>query len=161
MLPILELIQNREVRTFQPGESVIREGESTGNLYFLIAGSVEVLKGSTFVAKSSEPGAVFGELAALLGGHHTATVRAVTACSVFVVDDAREFMKGSPLICLHVCELLAQRLDSLNKYLLDVKRQYEGHDHLGMVDNVLDTILHRHPRKRAKPQRSIDSERLD
>jgi hypothetical protein len=47
-----------------------------------------------------------------------------------------------------VARLLARRLDSLNKYLVDVKAQYEGHDHLGMVDEVLEALMHRHPRPR-------------
>jgi hypothetical protein len=29
-----------------------------------------------------------------------------------------------------------------------VKRQYEGHDHLGMVDEVIEALMHR-PRPRA------------
>jgi hypothetical protein len=31
--------------------------------------------------------------------------------------------------------------------LADVKQQYEGHDHLGMVDDVLDTLMHHQPRR--------------
>ncbi|MEY2616639.1 MAG: family transcriptional regulator, cyclic receptor protein, partial [Verrucomicrobiota bacterium] len=66
------------------------------------------------------------------------------------VQNPREFLELSPLVCLHVCELIARRLDALNKYLVDVKRQYEGHEHLGMVDNVLETLMHRHPFPRIK-----------
>jgi hypothetical protein len=50
--------------------------------------------------------------------------------------------------------LLARRLDALNKYLVDVKQQFEGHDHIGMVDEVLDTLLHRQPRNRVRPSES-------
>ena len=57
-------------------------------------------------------------------------------------------------MCLHVCELLARRLDSLNNYLVDVKRQFEGHDHIGMVDEVLESLLHRQPRDRIRPKES-------
>jgi CRP/FNR family cyclic AMP-dependent transcriptional regulator len=53
------------------------------------------------------------------------------------------------VVTLHICELLARRLDALNKYLVDVKQQFEGHDHLGMVDQVLETLMHRHPRPRS------------
>jgi hypothetical protein len=42
-----------------------------------------------------------------------------------------------------VAELLAQRLNSVTGYLADLKRQYEDHDdHLGMVDEVLETLTH-------------------
>ena len=106
------------------------------------------------MATSSQPGAVFGELSALLGGNHTATVRALTPCSFHVVPNPREFLKASPIVCLHVCELVARRLDALNKYLVDVRQQFEGHEHLGMVDGVLETLMHRHPVGRIKPSES-------
>jgi len=64
-----------------------------------------------------------------------------------VIDKPREFLVSHPEAALYVAELLARRLDSLNKYLIDVKGQYEGHDHLGMVDDVLETLMHR-PRSR-------------
>jgi CRP/FNR family cyclic AMP-dependent transcriptional regulator len=150
MASILELIQGGELRHFDAGQMVIEQGGKTGLLFFLVEGAVEVLKDRVTVAKSSQPGAVFGELSALLGGNHTATVRALQPCEFHVVQNPREFLELSPLVCLHVCELIARRLDALNKYLVDVKRQYEGHEHLGMVDNVLETLMHRHPIPRIK-----------
>ena len=59
-----------------------------------------------------------------------------------------------PLICFHVCVLLARRLDSLTRYLVDVKQQFEGHDHIGMVDEVLEALLHRQPKERVRPPES-------
>jgi hypothetical protein len=78
----------------------------------------------------------------------------VKPSSFYVVENPQELLKSSPAICLHVCELLARRLDALNKYLVDVKQQFEGHDHIGMVDEVLDTLLHRQPRNRVRPSES-------
>jgi len=40
------------------GTLVIQEGGTTGHLYVLIEGRLEVLKGDTVVATLSEPGAV-------------------------------------------------------------------------------------------------------
>jgi CRP-like cAMP-binding protein len=154
MSSILESLQGHEVRRFASGDVVVRQGETTGHLLFLIEGAVEVLKDDVPVARTAEPGVVFGEMAAMLGGAHTATVRATSACAFYLVENPREFLKASPLVCLHVCELLARRLDALNKYLVDVKHQFEGHDHIGMVDEVLETLLHRHPRPRVRPSES-------
>ena len=151
---ILDAIQDRELRQFSAGEIVLGEGTRTGQLFFLVEGAVEVLKDGVTVARASEPGAIFGDLAALLGGDHTATVRALEPSSFRVVDDPRAFLQASPLVCLHLCELLARRLDALNRYLVDVKQQYEGHDHLGMVDSVLHTLLNRQPRPRVRPPES-------
>jgi CRP/FNR family cyclic AMP-dependent transcriptional regulator len=150
MSSILELIEGGEVRHFETAEVVIEQGKRTNLLFFLIEGAVEVVKDGHQVAKASQPGAVFGELSALLGGDHTATVRALEPCSFHVVENPREFLQASPIICLHVCELVARRLDAVNKYLVDVKQQFQGHEHLGMVDNVLETLMHRHPVHRVK-----------
>jgi hypothetical protein len=37
---------------------------------------------------------------------------------------------------------------------VNVKQQFAGHDHLAMVDEVLGTLLHRHPRQRVAPPES-------
>jgi len=77
---------------------------------------------------------------------HTATVRALKPSKFALIENPRQFLASSSDASLHVATLLAKRLDALNKYLVDVKRQYEGHDHLGMVDEVLETLMHRQPR---------------
>ncbi len=151
MASILELLQGSELRHFDAEQVVIEQGGKTELLFFLIEGAVEVVKDGVSVARSSQPGAVFGELSALLGGNHTATVRTLKPSAFYVVGNPREFLEASPAICLHVCELVARRLDALNKYLVDVKQQFQGHEHLGMVDKVLETLMHRHPVTRPKP----------
>jgi len=112
-------------------------------MYVLLHGDVEILRDSVCVATASVPGALFGEMSALLGGAHSATVRTRAVSSFAIIERPREFLEKYPQAGLWVAELLAQRLTALTKYLVDVKRQYEGHDHLGMVDEVLETLLHR------------------
>ena len=58
------------------------------------------------------------------------------------------------MFCRHLCELLARRLVSVTDYLVNLKEQYAGHDHIGMVDEVLDKLIHRTPRKRIAPKSS-------
>ena len=154
MSPVLEALRDHPVRNFAPGEIVLEQGGRTGLLYVLIEGSVEVVKDGVNVATTSAPGAIFGDLAALLGVPHTAEVRATGASRLHIVDQPREFLQGSAPVCLHLCEMLARRLDAVNQYLVDVKRQFAGHDHLGMVDGVLDTLMHRPPRSRVAPRAS-------
>ena len=154
MASILELIHGSEVRRFEAGQVVVEQGEKTNLLFFLIEGAVEIVKDGVPVATASQPGAVFGELSALLGCNHTATVRTLKPCAFYAVQNPRAFLEASPIICLHVCELVARRLDTVNKYLVDVKQQFDGHEHLAMVDNVLETLMHRHPVTRASPGES-------
>jgi CRP/FNR family transcriptional regulator, cyclic AMP receptor protein len=150
MSPFLDLVASHESRHFATGEVVIEQGELTGELLVLVSGSVEILRDDVRLAKTAEPGVVFGEMSALLGGPATATVRALEPAVCAVIGDPRAFLISHPEASLYVAELLARRLDSLNRYLIDVKRQYEGHDHLGMVDEVLETLMHR-PRSRPAP----------
>ena len=75
MQSLLELLQGHEMRRFDAGQFVIRQGEQTEELFFLIEGAVEVLKADVRVATASQPGLVFGEMAVLLGSAHTASVR--------------------------------------------------------------------------------------
>jgi CRP/FNR family cyclic AMP-dependent transcriptional regulator len=154
MSPILDLIPSDNVRRFDAGEIVIEQGTKTGLLFFLVEGSVEVLKNGVRIATTSQPAAVFGELSALLEKNHSVTVRALELCTFRVVEDARGFLERSPLICMHVCEVTARRLDALINYLVDVRRQFEGTGHLEMLDEILETLMHRQGPKRVRPSDS-------
>jgi len=146
MSTILKLVGNHSVESFEAGGVVIEQGGVSGPLFVLIHGEVEVLRDNVRVAKISEPGAVFGEMSVLLGKSHTATVRALKPSSFTLIENPRQFLESSAEASLYVAGLLAARLNALNQYLVDVKQQYEGHDHLDMVDEVLDTLMHHHPR---------------
>ncbi len=150
MSPLLDFVATHPSREFTAREIVIEQGEWTGELLILISGEVEILRDGVRVAKAAEPGVAFGEMSALLGGPATATVRALSPAVVAVIEKPREFLVAHPEASLYVAELLARRLNALNKYLIDVKRQYEGHDHIGMVDEVLEALMHR-PRPRPAP----------
>ena len=145
MSEILDLVRHHEVRHFAAGEMVIEQGSRSGVLYVMIQGEVEVLRDEIRVAKAAQPGVVFGEMSVLLQTPHTATVRALASSSFAIVEQPREFLRQSAQASLCLAELLARRLDALNRYLTDVKRQYEGHDHLGMVDEVLEALMQRQP----------------
>ena len=105
---------------------------------------VEVLRGETQVADIAMPGAIFGEIAALLGGPHTATVRAVTDVTAFRIENARSTLMDHKELSFHVSTVLARRLTDATIYLADLKRQFADRaDHFGMVDQVLDTLVQR------------------
>jgi CRP/FNR family cyclic AMP-dependent transcriptional regulator len=140
---ILELVRGQPVQRFSAGEVIIEQGGRSGAMFVLLQGGVEVLRDEVRVAKAAEPGMVFGEMSVLLNVPHTATVRATSDASLAVISSPQEFLERSAPASLLIAKLLATRLDTLSKYLIDVKRQYEGHDHLGMVDDVLETLMHR------------------
>lgn len=121
---------------------LIREGETTGHLFVLIDGRLEVVKGDTVVATLCEPGAIVGEMSALLGQPYTATVRAASDAKVYEFRDPDAFFRSQPEVALLVARMLAQRLNVATTYLADLKRQYAGHgSHLAMVGDVLECMI--------------------
>ena len=128
------------------GTLVIREGETTGHLFVLIEGRLEVVKGDTVVASISEPGAILGEGSVLLDRPHTATVRAASAATVYEFSDAVSFLRAKPEVALLIARLLAHRLNVATSYLADIKRQYADHgNHLSMVGDVLEGMINLAP----------------
>ncbi len=62
-------------------------------------------------------------------------------------DDGARYLRSRPDVLFDVAAALALRLDNLTGHLLDVQRQYGGDDgHLGMLDEVLSTLMHHQTR---------------
>ena len=133
-------------RDVSAGTLLIREGGTTGHLYVLIEGRLEVIKGDTVVASIADPGAVVGEMSVLLDKPHTATVRAALASTIYQFDDAASFLREQPAVALLIARLLAQRLNVATTYLADIMHQYAGHgDHLAMVGEILQSMINLPP----------------
>jgi CRP/FNR family cyclic AMP-dependent transcriptional regulator len=144
MQSVLAYCDGFPLEKFKPGDVLIPEGPGTDRMFILAVGEVEVLRGDTQIAGTSEPGAIFGEIAALLGGAHTATVKAVTDSTAFRIEGARALLQSHREISFHVSTILARRLTDATSYLADLKRQFaDRSDHLGMVDEVLDALVQR------------------
>ena len=140
---ILGLCNGLEAKNFKTGEVLLSEGAHSGLLYILIDGAVEILKGDFQIDVVSDPGAIFGEVSALLDIPHMATVRALHPSRVYRIEHAVEFLNNYPMIALEIARLLAQRLNGVTNYLVDLKRQFEDQKgHLGMVDEVLESLVH-------------------
>jgi CRP/FNR family transcriptional regulator, cyclic AMP receptor protein len=146
MRAILNYCTGGTARDVSAGTFVIHEGSTTGHLYVLIEGRLEVLKGDTVVASITEPGAVLGEMSVLLDQPHTATVRAASDSTIYEFSDAASFLREQPAVALVLAQLLAQRLNVANTYLADIKRQYAGHgNHLAMVGDILQSMINLSP----------------
>jgi CRP-like cAMP-binding protein len=127
------------VATYEPGEIVLAAGSTTQRLLVLRQGVVEVLREGTRIAKVSEPGAVFGELSALLDRPHTADVRAIER-SEFSVADAAALLAGDAAATLYIAAILARRLDGANAALVEIKRQIEAGKPRGAIAKMIERI---------------------
>jgi CRP/FNR family transcriptional regulator, cyclic AMP receptor protein len=129
------------VKTFQPGETVLAAGSTTGQLFILRKGVAEIVRDGTQIATVSEPGAVFGELAVILNKPHTADVRALER-SEFHVAKASALLAEDAAALLYVTTILAQRLDAANELILEIKRDLKpGKGVLAKALDKLDELL--------------------
>ena len=74
---ILEYCKGLHVKSYNSGEVLLNEGDTSGKLLVLIEGEVEVVKGSHIINNVSEPGAIFGEISVPFHLPHMATVTTV------------------------------------------------------------------------------------
>ncbi len=138
MPTIQESLAALPLATYRAGETVLAEGTKTGRLWILKSGAVSVVKGDTEIAKVAEPGAVFGELSALLDKPHTADVRALEKSEFHVADAA--LLLQDPAALLYVTMVLARRVDAANRGLVELKRQLEAGEPQSLIDATIDRI---------------------
>ena len=124
---------------YPAGENLLTAGSKTGKLFFLKSGAVEVTKDGVQIAKVSAPGAVFGELAALLDQSHTADVRTLEQ-SEFLIADASTLLAIDPAVALYLAAILARRLDSANRELLEIKHQLRAGERRSAIAKKVEKV---------------------
>ena len=123
--------------TYQVGETVLGAGTTSGRLFVLKTGAVEVMRDGTQIAEISEPGAVIGELSLLLDKPHTADVRALEVTEFYVADSA-SLLTEDPATLLYVTVLLARRLDVTNQALIAVRRQLQTGQPRNLISRTVE-----------------------
>ena len=143
MTDLLALTADFPVAAVADGDAIIDEGSRPGRMLVLVSGGVVVEHDGVPFARIGYPGAVFGEMSAVLDRPATATVRAVGDVELRVVEDPVGFLTDHPGAALAVLRTTASRLDGLTHYLVDVKQQFsDAGGHLGLVDQILDQLVH-------------------
>jgi CRP/FNR family cyclic AMP-dependent transcriptional regulator len=119
----------RQVR-FKKGDTIMKEGDIGHHMYIIQDGSVEVVKsliledmddedaerGKVFTHLSAEDHAVFGEIALLEESRRTATIRALTDCTLYEIskDDflnlAEQDFEVGYRILLNLSRIVSARL---------------------------------------------------
>lgn len=143
MTDLLVLTDGHPEVQLPDGEVLIEESSTPGAMFVLVSGQVVIEHDGVAFARVDTPGAVFGEMSAVLDRPATATVRAAGPVQARRIDDPVGFLSDEPGAALAVLRTTASRLDGMTQYLVDVKRQFAGAgDHLGMVDAILDQLVH-------------------
>jgi CRP/FNR family cyclic AMP-dependent transcriptional regulator len=127
------------LESFNAGDTVFAEGTKTGRLLVLKSGTVSISKSGTEIARVAAPGAVLGELSALLDLPHTADVHALEPSQFHVADAAQ--LLGDPEALLFVASVLAQRVVGANSALLELKQQIRAGAPPSLLDKTADKIV--------------------
>lgn len=142
---ILEI--SREI-TFSRNETIMEEGKTGDSMYIIIKGSVEVIRNLTLdendagekgknkvlTKLSSENHALFGEIGLLEESRRTATVRALTDCTL------REIKKGAFLALAESDHELGYRVLTNLAHLVS-SRLRKADDDIVKLATVLSMVL--------------------
>ena len=159
MQDMLALSASLPAIAFAPGEIVVEEGGSSGALWILVSGALQVRKGAIVVNTVTRPGALVGEIALLLDGSNTATVEATEPSVLRHAVDGKALLASDPLISRLVAVGLAERLNVVTTYLAALKQQYGDAPGLTMVNDVLAQLAAAQgPRARPGSARDPDPE---
>ena len=132
-------LEGLPVRKYGTGENVLSAGSATGRLLILKSGAVEVVKDGVQLAEVSAAGAVFGELALLMDQPHTADVRATEEFE-FHVADAGMLRSGDPTVSLYLAAILARRLNSANRALIEIRRQIQAGEPRRVIGEMVQKV---------------------
>jgi CRP-like cAMP-binding protein len=107
-------IQKSALR-FDPDAVILTEGNPANNEIFFMTKGTAVVEVKGNVVGTVKAGEWFGELAAILGGNRTATVRAVATCEVLLfkgIEDASLYdaISKDPKMTRKLIEQLCQRV---------------------------------------------------
>ncbi len=116
-----ELSIRLKERVYPPNTAIVREGASGDSMFIINEGKVDIKKrepnlGIDLSIASLDSGACFGEMALLTGNPRTATVMAVQATSVYVLErvDFENLLKEHPSISISLNKIVAERIETMN-----------------------------------------------
>lgn len=141
-LPILQIFQESHVDDIlyssyflecDPGDVFIREGTTDSRIYVLLTGQVRVEKDGEVLARSSAPGELFGEIAALSEESRSASVVAESHSLLLVVDQ-KFLQEVKPIedngafyaaVYSFLAKIMASRLRTTSQELARVERELD------------------------------------
>jgi CRP/FNR family transcriptional regulator, cyclic AMP receptor protein len=112
--PVLTNEPNR--MTFQAGATIFAEGEKGDNMYYIVAGQVNIRRRDK-VLNTLGSGEIFGEMALLDDSPRSATAVAADQVTVAAVNQKRflQMIAGTPFFAVQVMQVIAERLRHSNE----------------------------------------------
>ena len=105
-----------DVKSFEPGELILKEGEIGKGFCILEDGELQVVRGDKILNEITSRGSMFGELSELLMYKRDASIRAKTKASVkFFNISLPEFVEQNPKFAVKIIRNLGRRLIRMNE----------------------------------------------
>lgn len=126
-------------KQYPKGALVFEEGDARKDIYILVGGGVEILKGGKRIALIVEEGAFIGEMSYLLGEARTASCLTVTQTELLIIpaDKFEESVQKSPSLAVKLARALAARLYLTTKELSLLKNKHQVKEETGGLDEFL------------------------
>ena len=112
-------------RSIAAREELFHKGDAGTQVYAVVHGALKIVttseEGDDLVFNLLGPGAVIGEVAVLCNAERSASVVALSACELLVIErrDLFAFLRSHPDASLALMAVLAQRVRSLSELLED------------------------------------------
>jgi CRP/FNR family transcriptional regulator, cyclic AMP receptor protein len=128
------LLRLSRIRHYGPGERIIKEGDDDPWLYFLLSGSVKIVKDKIVISELEKAGEIFGEMRIIESRDRSASVYALENTMCLAIDtSATERLHGIDertdlLLFLYkiFAEYTSVRLRLTNDELIKCKKQLQN-----------------------------------
>ena len=119
---VRDILQHGKTLQFGEGQTIFHEGMLGSNLFVVLSGEIAILRKNKQIAKVSV-GDAFGEMSILNKRPRSATAAALTAVTLFTLDE-REInqilnKEVAVRVLLNIIHVLSERLETTNAYLSD------------------------------------------
>jgi CRP/FNR family transcriptional regulator, cyclic AMP receptor protein len=121
-----QLVTRAQVRRFAAGESIFHMGAPGSSMMAVLSGEVRISisspEGKELLLAILQPGEVFGEIALLDGKERSADAKAMTACSLGILErrDVMIFLERHPQAWPRIVEMLCARFRENTQHASEV-----------------------------------------
>jgi anti-sigma regulatory factor (Ser/Thr protein kinase) len=124
MLP--SIFMDHAEMEFEDGDVIFREGETSDNLYYIVSGTLEIVRDNKSVSRLTPDDLFLGEMSFLLTNKRSATVIS-RGKSVLVPVSKHSFVniiKEQPHYGIFLARLLAHRLERMNSAMVAMQSRH-------------------------------------
>ncbi len=103
-------------QTFPPSYEIVNQGETSGLLYMIVSGRVQVHAGASVLAHL-QTNDFFGEMSIFSATPPTASVKALEPCHCLLLtqDQLYSAIDTAPAIAMNIIRILCHRIHNMNR----------------------------------------------